>query len=178
MSEPKPPLPAKFFASFIYREKKFAEEALEELEKQNWNVEEISEEFPFSHTDYYCPEMGSPLKRFFAFFKGVRERDLLVPLKLLTNSIEKKLSVNGKRRVNIDPGYLTFENVILATGKNYTHRIYLGNGIYADLTLIFRKGGYIPLPWTYPDYAEEGIRNTFNKVREKYRMEINQKCRA
>ena len=74
--------------------------------------------------------------------------------------------------VNIDPGYLLHERFVLATGKNYSHRIYIGKGIYADLTLMYTKGKFEPLPWTYPDYASENIIDFLEKVRKKYGVDI------
>jgi hypothetical protein len=71
--------------------------------------------------------------------------------------------------VNLDPGLLTEENFILATGKNYSHRVYLRDGVFADLTLVYRKGEYLPLPWTYPDYASPAIREFLAQVREELR---------
>ena len=76
-------------------------------------------------------------------------------------------------RVNIDPGYLLFERFVLATGKNYSHRIYIGEGIYADLTLIYQQGAYRPLPWTYPDYSEKAMGQFLMLVRKKYRLDIS-----
>jgi hypothetical protein len=91
---------------------------------------------------------------------------------VFTNDLEHEHSSNGKRVVNIDPGYLLHERFVLATGKNYSHRIYIGKGIYADLTLIYAKGGFKPLPWTYPDYASEIIITFLEQVRKKYTIDL------
>ena len=92
-----------------------------------------------------------------------------------SNQIEQKHSENGKRRINIDPGYLVHERFVLATGKNYTHRIYIGQGTYADLTLIYRKGGFQTLPWTYPDYGRSDMLGFLVKVRDKYSADIKKR---
>ena len=98
--------------------------------------------------------MGSPLfRRLFGFKQLIQQHDL-GQIKLTTNSIEHQYSSGNKRLVNIDPGYLLHERFVLATGKNYSHRIYIGKGIYADLTLIYCHGRFESLPWTYPDYAD------------------------
>jgi hypothetical protein len=76
--------------------------------------------------------------------------------------------------VNIDPGYLLPERLVLATGKNFTHRIYIGQGIYADLTLIFQKGAFRTLPWTYPDYADRCLIDFLTLVRNKYMLDLKQ----
>ncbi|MBP9560644.1 MAG: DUF4416 family protein, partial [Syntrophorhabdaceae bacterium] len=109
------------------------------------------------------------LYRIFVLFGSLVGRDCLIETKLKTNAIEKDLSTEEKRQVNIDPGYISLENIILATTKNYTHRVYMGSGIYGDLTLIYKKGGYKPLEWTYPDYAGSDIVSIFNRWREHYK---------
>lgn len=154
-----------YFASIIYRMENAFKEGLANLLETLGETEEITEEMEFSHTDYYKDEMGENLKRRLLLFKSLRKREDLPNIKIKTNEIEKRLSNRGNRTVNIDPGYITLENVILATTKNYTHRIYLGGGIYGDLTLIFKGGTYRPLEWTYPDYASQQIISIFNKWR-------------
>ena len=81
-------------------------------------------------------------------------------------------SEEGKRKINIDPGYVSLERLILVTGKNYTHRIYLSKGIFADLTLIFNKGSFRPLEWTFKDYASPEIISMLNDVRERYKKQL------
>ncbi len=110
-------------------------------------------------------------RRFISFKNLIRSEDI-VDTKLATNKVENKYLRDGKRRVNIDPGYVSLERLILATGKNYTHRIYLSNGIYADLTLIFQKGSFRPLEWTFKDYADPEIIVFFNDLRKKYKEHI------
>ena len=85
---------------------------------------------------------------------------------------ENRFEIDDKRQVNIDPGYLSAERFVLATGKNYTHRIYLSKGIFADLTLIFTKGNFHTLPWTYPDYADLRMIRFLKIVREKYLLDL------
>ena len=93
----------------------------------------------------------------------------LVGVKLWTNGLEAKyLNKLRGRKVNIDPGYLAASKFILATGKDYTHRIYLGEGIYGDLTLIFKKGTFAALPWTYPDYGSQPLIGLLNLLRKRY----------
>jgi len=79
----------------------------------------------------------------------------LAEIKVFTNSVEDSLAVGEKRRINIDPGYVSAANVILASTKDYSHRIYIGKGIYAEVTTIYRKDGYVKLPWSYPDYMSK-----------------------
>ena len=105
-------------------------------------------------------------------FREFLPQDRLADIKWQALEIEKQWAVNEKRRLNLDPGLITAERLVLATGKNFSHRIYLGKGIFADLTLIFEKGTYRPLAWTYPDYKDEWAIGMFNKIREKYLREI------
>lgn len=102
-------------------------------------------------------------------FKDLVDRAGLASIKLLTNDIENAYSIDGKRQFNLDPGLLTLENFVLATGKNRAHRVYLSDGIFADLTLVFRKGSYRPLDWTYPDYADKELIEILNRIREHYK---------
>jgi hypothetical protein len=88
--------------------------------------------------------MGGPLHRRLMVFKSLVEQTELAAIKRMTNELEQKYQRQGQRRVNIDPGYLLAERFVLATGKNFTHRIYIGQGIYADLTLIYQKGDFKP----------------------------------
>jgi len=91
---------------------------------------------------------------------------------LFTNAIEERFSKLGKRQVNIDPGYLTAFHLILGTGKSYAHRPYLRDGIYADLTLLYKDKNFQPLEWTYPDYAGEDLRGILEKIRRKYIQQL------
>jgi hypothetical protein len=143
--------------SVIFRENEDFETSLRRISERLGHVARTSEPFPFDRTDYYEREMGAPLYRRFVLMTDAVSRDELPMAKLAAEEIEKELSVHGKRTVNIDPGLLADENFVLATGKNYCHRIYLRDGVFADLTLVFQKGEYRPLPWTYPDYASAEI---------------------
>ena len=135
-------------------------------------VDLISAWLPFGYTSYYEKEMGAPLCRRMLAFRHLIQQDALAGIKTATNELELACSHERKRRVNIDPGYLVLERFVLASGKNFTHRIYLGQGIYADLTLIYRKGAFQELPWTYPDYADEPILGFLAQVRRKYRVDL------
>jgi hypothetical protein len=114
----------------------------------------VTEARPFTHTTYYHREMGPGLLRQMCSFLDPVPAEDLADIKLATNALEQRFMRADRRLANIDPGLLSEERLVLATGKNYTHRIYLRCGIYADLTLIYVKGAYQPLPWTYPDYRE------------------------
>ena len=109
-------------------------------------VDLVSAWMPFDYTIYYEREMGSPLFRRMLVFRDLIGQDELPAIKRFTNDLESEYLDEGRRRVNIDPGYLLPERFVLATGKNFTHRIYIGQGIYADLTLIYAKANSGPCP--------------------------------
>jgi len=171
MSRPTEPEHVKLISSLFSSEKELIDTIIKRLEEICGPVDWISPELFFDRTKYYAGEMGWPLHRRFISFENLISPDQLVDLKLKTNAIEREYLVDKNRRINIDPGYVTPERLILATGKNFTHRVYLSLGIYADLTLIFQKGCFKPLEWTYPDYADPEIIGYFNAVRKRY---INQ----
>ncbi len=132
----------------------------------------ISAQTPFNYTDYYCPEMGENLIRRFLSMEKLIRPEGLPDIKLATNEIEKKSARDNQRRVNIDPGYISQAHLILVTGKGYTHRPYLRDGIYADLTLIYQDKKLCSLPWTYPDYADEKQLLMLGNIRSKYLLQL------
>lgn len=168
MSIPRPPKQAKLVIGVFLKDKKLLEPLAKELIAEFGPVDIISQWFLFDYTSYYEPEMGSPLFRRMLVFKKHIEQTSLAQIKIFTNEVETRYSKSGKRDVNIDPGYMLHERFVLATGKNYTHRIYIGNGVYADLTLIYQKGEFKILPWTYPDYADKKMLSFLKNVRDKY----------
>jgi hypothetical protein len=171
MSRPKLPEHAKLIIGLFTPEKSLCKPLVTELEKQFGPVDYISKWLRFNFTDYYTPEMGGPLFRRFLGFKQLIEQDRLAGIKNFTNELELKWSQGGSRRVNIDPGYLLSSRFVLATGKNFSHRIYIGQSIYADLTLLYSNGKFQVLPWTYPDYADHGVLKVLEQIRSKYREE-------
>ncbi len=145
----------------------FKDDLFGELESKAGRVLLKSEPFPFHHTTYYEQEMGPGLIRQWCAFENLVWPDALVDLKHMTNAMEMQHpNRHGVRRVNIDPGIVSLGNLVLASTKNYSHRVYLGRGIYAEVTLIFRQQRFVPLDWTYPDYREEKALNFFTETRE------------
>jgi hypothetical protein len=172
MSIPRSPHPAKLVVGMFMGDKHFFHPMVSDLVRTYGAIDMVSPWLPFDDTDYYAEEMGSPLFRRFAVFSELMEQDQLAAVKQRTNALEEKLSQQGKRIVNVDPGYVVPERFVLGTGKNYTHRIYLNGGIYADLTLVYHKGDFRPLAWTYPDYAGEPIRGFLRLVRARYMYQL------
>ena len=171
MSELSNPIKANLTISVMFKDEKLLEKIRRILEKKFGETDAVSESYDFSViSPYYDPEMGSDIKKVIFSFRELVPRENLVKVKLFCAALEKKYSENGNRLVNLDPGLLTLENFILATGKNYSHRIYLGKGVFAEVTLMFGKKNVIKeLPWTYRDYLFEPARSFLLKVREIYR---------
>lgn len=174
MSELKIPSPALLIHSLFFRDASLLGDVLPFLEEKYGKIAINSGILPFFHTNYYEKEFGLNLKRLFVGFAKLVSQDILVQAKLFAAELERRFSLEGKRRINIDPGILSLERLVLATGKNFTHRIYLGEGVFADLTLIFQQGAFQPLPWTFPDYREENLRNMFKTWRDVYKTAIKQ----
>ena len=143
------------------------------LEKKYGKILFESGDFLFDGTSYYSKEMGENLiKKFFAFEKLIAQ-DELSKIKNFTNDIEAEFSENGSRKVNLDPGYLNLSKVILASCKDFSHRIYIGNYIFAEITLSYTQGKYVFLPWTYPDFKTEEYLEFFLKLRGWYAKQIS-----
>jgi len=172
MSVPQTPKPAKVFVSVISRAPEQIARVLLELADRYGSLDFVSALLPFAYTDYYYAEMGTPLWRRFASFVPLVSQGDLVRIKEEANELEGRMSEGGRRSVNIDPGYLLAERLVLATGKNCAHRIYLDRGIYADLTLVFHQKEYRQLPWTYPDYGEARVRGWLGVLRQKYLLQL------
>jgi hypothetical protein len=168
MSHPQPPNRVKLVIGLFMKNKGLFPAVSVELTEYFGPVDLISRWYPFDFTTYYEPEMGAPLFRRILAFKDHIEQKQLADIKVTTNSLEQRYFEDDKRKINIDPGYLSHERFVLATGKNFAHRIYIGKGMYADLTLIFQKGDFVTLPWTYPDYAHQHVLSYLRQVRKKY----------
>jgi hypothetical protein len=172
MSTPKDADDVKLVASLFSPEEKILEEVIRELQAAYGAPDWLSPPLFFDRTRYYEKEMGWPLHRRFVSFKLLIRPEAIVDIKLQTNELEKRYLQEGRRKVNIDPGYVALERLVLATGKNYTHRIPLSKGIYADLTLVFHQRGFQTLAWTYRDYADPVVIGYFNDIREHYKDQL------
>lgn len=172
MSSPSEPEHVKRIASLISAEQGLVDRTLEELETVFGPADWKSPLLPFDRTRYYEREMGGPLVRRFAAFERLMRPEEIAGDKLETNRLENRHRRARRRTVNIDPGYIGLERLVLATGKNHTHRIYHSRGVYADLTLVFQRRTFRTLPWTYPDYADPKVIEMFNEVRARYKMQL------
>jgi hypothetical protein len=162
------PPPVKLIAGLIFREPEILERAEASLTEKFGPVDVASSVTPFTHTEYYHAEFGPNLKRKFIGFKQGIAPDSLPAIKVETNDLESRLAggPDRNRMINIDPGYLAPEKMVLATTKNRDHRPYLQSGIYAEPTYRFFKGSYVPFDWSYPDYREPDTIAMFNRWRK------------
>ena len=171
------PKPVKLFVGILSSDNTLLEEVEYLLAKRLGKVDIKSEIFPFDFTDYYKKEMGTNISRQFLCFKELINPEELSDIKIWTNELENEIKCYRKsdvaRPINLDPGYLTHCNLILASAKDYYHRIHLQNGIYAEVTLFYQHEVFKNLPWTYPDFQTEEYKNFFLKVRTLYAKDIS-----
>lgn len=160
--------PVKIITGLISNDVKILDKISYMLFKELGPIDLESHTLPFNTTRYYNDEMGDRLKRKFLSFQKLKDLENIYKLKIFTNKLEDRFSVSGKRRINIDPGYLTLGKLVLLTTKNYTHRLYLKNGVHAEVTLFFKDKSYQPWEWTYPDYKTKEYIDFFNRVRQIY----------
>ena len=140
-------------------------------------VDFISESLPFTYTDYYREEMGEAIIRKFISFKPLLDPSNLAAIKRQTNDIEELFAAEGKRRVNIDPGLLNLSRLILASTKDNAHRIPLSEGIFGEITLLYKQKLFTSLPWTYPDYQTCAYHEIFLKIRNIFKAQLKQQER-
>lgn len=163
-----PPL-SKLVISALISSPELESELVNDLEREFGQVDLVSERMAFECTRYYEPEMGADIHRRMVSFKGLVPPGGLIDVKCRAQALEDRFRDSSRRRkCNLDPGLLSLHNFVLATHKGYTHRIYLGKGIYADLTLIYQRGSFRPLEWTYPDYASAPMIELLNLIRNAY----------
>jgi len=127
--------------------------------------------FEFNYTDYYEREMGPGLKRKFISFANKIDPGDLAAIKVRANALEQEFAHRYPfvpRPINLDPGYVCGSKLVLASAKDRAQRIYLGQGVYAEITLLFRKHRFVPVETTYPDYRSDEYIDFFTKVRGKH----------
>ncbi len=179
MGEIRPPKPVKLFVGMLSSEPALFKACTDLLCSEYGPLDHQSELLPWNFTDYYAAEMGPGLLRKFIFFERLMDPGELAGIKMLTNRIEEQMSVKADtgvgRRINLDPGYITEAKVVLATTKDYSHRIYIGKNIYAEVTLQHSGGRFTPLEHTYPDYRMDEYLQLFSKARGMLREVLREK---
>jgi hypothetical protein len=168
LTEPKP---VKLIIGILAANQDCLRTAIESLSVRFGAIDLTSEVWPFTQTDYYKDQIGPNIVRQFISTEELIDPGNLAKIKHRTNNIEqrlaKKLSFGLPRLVNLDPGFIEPSKLVLASTKNYSHRIYIGKKMYAEVTLIFDKGSWRPLPYTYPDYQQPCYFEFFERVRRK-----------
>jgi hypothetical protein len=172
MGQAKLPKDVKLMAGIMFKSEADLSVAKTTLENWYGPIETESEIFDFIHSEYYADEMGLDLKKQFVIFKNLIRPEQISDIKLKTNELEQSFLKNGNRQVNVDPGYITAAKLVLATTKNYMHRIYLRDGIFADVHLKVSNRRFVPNEWTYPDYQTPEALAFFNQVRRAYMNEV------
>ncbi|MEW6714194.1 MAG: DUF4416 family protein [Nitrospirota bacterium] len=167
------PLPVKIFVGMVSSDAALFEEVGVKLKEMLGDSDLISPAWKWDHTNYYLKEMGVDLKRQFIFFKRLADPGIMPDLKLKTIDIENKyLNSYGGRKINLDPGYLDSARVLLVSGKDFSHRVYIGKGIYGEVTLVYLGNDYQILPYTYPDFKFKEYQDLFKKARRLYQSEL------
>ncbi len=155
----------------LAREGTLFDAAEERLVERFGAVDLASPILGFDFTDYYEPEMGPDLKRKFVSFARKIDPGEIAAIKLATNGLEETLApmdTSVKRPINLDPGYICGSKLVLASAKDRSQRIYVGRGIYVEITLEFRAGQFRPVPTTYSDYASDAYIAFFTEVRRRH----------
>lgn len=165
MKKSSPVEPSLLFVGTLYSNKEHFITARAKLTELFGGIAMESPDINYSYSDYYRDELGWPITRRFLFFKNKTDPLTLPDIKLITNSLEEEMSADGRRKINIDPGYMTLSKVVLASTKNYSHRLYIGKGIFAEVTLVNVGGEYRPHLFTYRDYASDTVRALFGEAR-------------
>jgi hypothetical protein len=171
MWQTKQPKPVKLIVGILAADAESLQKAIEAVTEEFGQADLASDAWPFDKTDYYKEQTGERILRQFVSIEKLIDPGELAAIKHKTNRLEQELAEYLKREVprpvNLDPGLIEPSKLVLATTKNYSHRIYIGNEMYAEVTLIFDKGVWSPLPYTYPDYKQKCYWDFFEKVRRK-----------
>ena len=168
MGSPKEPAPVKMIAGLLAASDASLQQATAALTEQYGLIDSTSAPIDWTISTYYRDEMGPSIRRQFLSFERLIAANELAAVKLATNGLEERWRTPAGRPVNIDPGYIATTKLVLASTKDAAHRIYLGQGIYAEVTLLFSSGTFQPHAHTYPDYAARPALEFFNGVRATY----------
>lgn len=174
MAVPSPFTPEKLIIGVLTSRPELLERVEGELSRAFGSMDYRSEILPFEFTDYYVPEMGSPIVRRFLAVERLVDPERLAEVKLATIELESRYAEGGKRRVNLDPGLLSSSRLVLASAKDGSQRIPLRDGIYAEVTLTYIRGAFVALPWTYPDYRSTAYHRILSNLRDSYKEQLKQ----
>jgi hypothetical protein len=176
MWELRDPKPVKLIAGILAANEGCLPAAVDALTDELGPIDLRSDVWPFDQTDYYQQQTGPAILRQFVSFEALIDPGELAAAKLATNDVERKLAESldlpVPRPINLDPGLIETAKLVLATTKNYSHRIYIGQKMFAEVTLIYDKGHWKPFEYTYPDYQQQCYHDFFTKVRDKLLLQL------
>lgn len=182
MAVPNPPLPVLRFAGLLASSEESLIAARKELSQWYGLIDDMSPVIPFTFTNYYEDQMGPGLLRQWVRFATLFAPEQLAKCKLETNMAEvllgRQCTQSVRRPVNVDPGYVTRYKVVLATTKDHSHRVYLSEGIYGEVTLHWSNNQWTPWPWTYADYKTPQASEFFVRAREFYFQQLQRTIAA
>ncbi len=167
--------PVKLFIAVLGENLEQMAQAVAQLEQTYGPVDLRSESFPFNHTAYYEEEMGSSLQRQFFSFERLADPACIVELKLAADEIEQASADHHRRIVNLDPGYMDFCKVVLASYKYNGQKIYLRDGVYADVVLLYVKGIFEPFLWTFPDFSTGAYSPVLAQIRGRFKQQMKER---
>lgn len=170
--KPAEPTPVKLVCGLLFSDAELAERALQLLVTSYGRIDYKSPLYPFEITDYYVAEMGSPIYRQFISVQDLIHPGRLADIKIACNKIEEALAVAGKRKVNLDPGYMDYDKFVLASAKYNSQKIYLDQGIYADPTMRYEHGQYVAAPYAFPDFKSGQYQDAFLQIRAKFKGQL------
>ena len=163
----------KLIVGVIYNDEEIYNQALKMLTEEFGEIDGESERFSFSKefSDYYDEELGGEGQRVIFSFRDTVDASRQAEIKKKTNEMERILSKDGNRLINLDPGFINHGRLMLATTKKAGFRIPLSDGIYTELTLFWAKGAWHKLPWSYRDYQSEKVQRFLTATRKRYLAE-------
>jgi hypothetical protein len=170
--QPSEPTPVKLVCGVLHSDEEILEKARELLIQKYGPIDYKTQPFPFDITDYYVPEMGSPIYRLFYSFRELINPKELARIKIECNEIEDEIAVDGQRKVNLDPGYMDYDKFVLASAKYNAHKVYLDFGIWADLTLMFKHGKLVPSDFAFPDFKTGIYEKEILMIRAQYKGQV------
>jgi hypothetical protein len=168
------PFPVKYFIAILYSDPAAVCNALDSVKAEWGAIDFTGNEHLFDVTDYYVPEMGSPIYRKIVSFETLRSPLFVVDMKLRCNELELSIAIDNKRNVNLDAGYLDHNKVLLASAKEAGQKVYLDKGIYADLAGRYKNGKYQPFEWSFPDFKDGRYDSELISIRAKYMKQMKE----